>query len=389
MNVLEKYSANCGVKISRPCPPSSYFPLKHDRYIIIDQRNKYSTNVYDMFNDVLGYLEESLNAANIKVYSFCSDEKSILNGTQPFIALTKKQESFLIKNAKLVISCDNLSTYLASAFDVPSIGIYSAYPAACTEPLWGDNHVSIESTHCGNLPSYGMAEEPKGINFIPPEDIANAALKKLQKDIPAAPFINVETIYIGDHYPTKVVEVIPDFVSPPDFLRGNSINLRADYHYDEEKIVHWLQGRVVNLLVDRPININLLKYFKKSIVQLTVNLNDSFSEDYLKQVINSGTNIEIFCEDAERLADIRFKFFDFDIEKSIFKSKKDLDDEALNKFNKNTRFLSGKILISEGQKYSCLEAKKQKNVLTGEPEIVYDTEDFWKELDHYRLFNTI
>ena len=45
--------------------------------------------------------------------------------------------------------------------------------------------------------------------------------------------------------------------------------------------------------------------------------------------------------------------------------------------------------MSEGQRYSCLEAKKQKNVLTGDPEVVYDTKDFWKELDHYRLFNNI
>ena len=45
--------------------------------------------------------------------------------------------------------------------------------------------------------------------------------------------------------------------------------------------------------------------------------------------------------------------------------------------------------MSEGQRYSCLEAKKQKKVLTGDPEVVYDTKDFWKELDHYRLFNTI
>ena len=54
-----------------------------------------------------------------------------------------------------------------------------------------------------------------------------------------------------------------------------------------------------------------------------------------------------------------------------------------------TIFFSQEILISDGEKYSCLEAKKQKNVLTGEPEIVYDTKDFWKELDHYRLFNNI
>ena len=84
----------------------------------------------------------------------------------------------------------------------------------------------------------------------------------------------------------------------------------------------------------------------------------------------------------------RFKLFDFNIEKSIFKAKEDLD-ESLIKFNKNTQFLSGKVLMSEGQRYSCLEAKKQKKVLTGDPEVVYDTKDFWKELDHYSLFNTI
>ena len=80
--------------------------------------------------------------------------------------------------------------------------------------------------------------------------------------------------------------------------------------------------------------------------------------------------------------------FDFNIEENIFKRKEDLD-ESLNKFNKNTQFLSGKVLMSEGQRYSCLEAKKQKKVLTGDPEVVYDTKDFWKELDHYRLFNNI
>jgi nitrogen fixation protein len=384
MNVLEKYSANCGVKISHPKPASSYFPLKDERYIIIDARNKYGTNSYDMFSDVLAYLEESFKEADIKVYSFCSSHKTIIGGTQPFIGLTKKQEAFLIKNSKLVLSCDNLSTYLASAFNIPSVGLYSAYPSSCTEPLWSGCHTSIDSDHCGNLPSYGMAEDPKAVNFISPEEVANTVLKKLE--LPCQ--INAETIYIGDHYPIKVVEVVPDFVAPPDFLQGNSINLRADYHFNEENIVHWLQGRVVNILVNRPINPNLLKYFKKNIVQLTVNLNDSFSEDYLQQVMNTGTTVEIFCEDTKRLAEIRFKFFDFDIEKSIFKSKKDLD-ESLNKFNKNTQFLSGKVLISNGQKYSCLEAKKQKKVLTGEPEIVYDTEDFWKELDHYRLFNTI
>ena len=121
---------------------------------------------------------------------------------------------------------------------------------------------------------------------------------------------------------------------------------------------------------------------------ITININDSFSEEYLREVGATAIPMEIFCEDEERLQDFRFNLFDFNIEKSIFKTKKDLD-ESLNKINKNTQFLSGKVLMSEGQRYSCLEAKKQKKVLTGDPEVVYDTKDFWKELDHYRLFNNI
>ncbi len=384
MNILEKYSANCGVKIVRPTPASSYFPLREERYIILDLRNKYLTNIYELFSDVLAYIDSSLKSAEIKIYVFNSDERDIIAGTQPFINLTKKQEAYLIKNSLLVVSGDNLSAYYASAFEIPSIGLYSAYPAACTAPLWSSLHTPLSSDRCGNLPAYGIEETPKTINFIKPENLATVILEKLSIDFA----IGVETIYMGDHYPIKVVEVIPDYVAPPDFLRGRAINLRADYHFHEERIIHWLQGRMVNLLIAEPINLNLLKYFKQNIVQLTVNINDSFSEEYLKSVVATGIKLEIFCEHKEKLSDFRFKLFDFDVEESIFKSKKDLD-ESLNQFNKNTYFLSGKILISDGEKYSCLEAKKQKNVLTGEPEIVYDTKDFWKELDHYRLFNNI
>ena len=53
----------------------------------------------------------------------------------------------------------------------------------------------------------------------------------------------------------------------------------------------------------------------------------------------------------------------------VEKNKKNISGSMINRnikkltFNKNTLFLSGKILLSEGEKYSCLEAKKQKNHL--------------------------
>ena len=384
MNILEKYSSNCGVKISRPSVASSYFPLRDEAYMVLDGRSLYQSNLYDLFPDVIAYVSPILQKHNIKIYSFSANEEEILPDTQAFINLTKKQEAYLIKHASLLVSGDNLSAYYASALGTPSIALYSAYPAACKRPLWSDSHTALESDWLGNLPAYGLDEEPKAINFIKPELIANTLLEKLKIE----DRISIETIYIGNHYATKVVEVIPDFTVPPDFLAGKAINLRADYHFDEQIIIHWLQGRAVNLLVEKPISINLLKYFKKNVVQLTVNINESFSEEYLLEVGATAIPLEIFCDNEERLNDLRFNLFDFDIEENIFKRKEDLD-ESLIKFNKNTQFLSGKVLMSEGQRYSCLEAKKQKKVLTGDPEVVYDTKDFWKELDHYRLFNNI
>ena len=80
--------------------------------------------------------------------------------------------------------------------------------------------------------------------------------------------------------------------------------------------------------------------------------------------------------------------FDFEVNESIFKKRSDLDEqEAL--INDKTTFLTGKILLSKGKKYSCLQAKNEKRELTGKPEPVYDVPEFWKELDHYRLINEL
>jgi hypothetical protein len=384
MNVLEKYAANCGVKIKEPYISTSYFPLKDKPYIILDNRSKFSANAYDLFADVMPYIQPVLQREGIEIKSFEKDDKNLIEGASPYIGLFKKQESYLIKNTKLVVACDNVTNYFASGLGVPSIGLYAAYPAECTEPVWSDSHISIESNRDGNLPGYGVAESPKTINFIEPEKIADNIFKVLGLE----DRVEHKTFYIGDLYPTKVVEIIPDFAPTTGFMENKALNVRMDYHFDEQILLHWLQKRKINLLTDKPINLNLLKYFKNNIVQLTVNINDSFTVEYLTAVKNIGINVEAFCEEEGRLADYRFNFFDFDVNESMFKKKEDLD-EHLSSLTESTKFLSGKILLSEGKRYSCYEAKKAKKELTTQPELVYDTPDFWKELDHYRLINDV
>ena len=384
MNLTEKYALNCGVKIRKPAVGLSYFPVPDNPYIILDNRSRDASSSYDLFSDVIGYIKPILDQHNISILSFSKDENSVIPDTNGFCGLFKKQENFLIKHSLAVVGVNELSLHVANILQIPNIGMYSTYPASSKKPIWNDSHVVIESNRDGNLPSYGAQEQPKTINLIEPEVVARHIFNelKLKDKIPH------ETFYIGDLYPIKVVEVIPNFAPPAGYMEGKALNLRMDYHFDERLAAAWLNNRKLNLLTKKPINLKLLNYFKKNIAQLTININDSFSDTYLRDAQALGINVQIFCEDADKLNDLRFEFFDFEINESLFKKKEDLDD-AKSLVNDKTKFLTGKILLSEGKKYSCFEAKKAGKELTNQPELIYDTDEFWKELDHYRLINEL
>ena len=138
------------------------------------------------------------------------------------------------------ICSDNLSSYFSSALDIPSISLYATYPADINKPMWSDKHLCIESERLGNLPAYGVKEDPKVINFIEPEKIAQAVFDKLNIDTK----IKWKSVFIGDHYPVKIVEVIPDFVADPSFMKNRALNVRMDHHFDEKNLMLLAQEQV-------------------------------------------------------------------------------------------------------------------------------------------------
>ena len=180
-------------------------------------------------------------------------------------------------------------------------------------------------------------EDPKVINFIEPEKIAQAVFDKLNIDKK----IKWKSVFIGDHYPVKIVEVIPDFVADPSFMKNRALNVRMDHHFDEKILCYWLKNRYLNILTDKPIDINILKYFKKNVAQFTISINDQFTEDYLKSIQEIGINLEIFCEDSDKINEYRFKFFDFKVNESDWKSKEDAGDELTNQ----TKFVTSKVVL--------------------------------------------
>lgn len=75
MNTSKKYASSCGVPLSDPTVAVGYFPLKSDKYIIIDNRNRNDMNIYGLYSDVISYIYPYLEERGIKIVSFCKSQK--------------------------------------------------------------------------------------------------------------------------------------------------------------------------------------------------------------------------------------------------------------------------------------------------------------------------
>ena len=61
-----------------------------------------------------------------------------------------------------------------------------------------------------------------------------------------------------------------------DEYRNKLINLRCDYDLMEESLIKWLT-RKTNLMINKPIDINTINFFKENIAGLTIFLEKMIS----------------------------------------------------------------------------------------------------------------
>lgn len=385
MNLTEKIALDCGVKITRPYLDRYFLPTQTDNFIIFDTRSDDSAGEYDYFQDVLDLVKDYLKEAGVDVYQFATDKNYKLSCDRCFININKKQENYLISKAKLLISNENYTLYTASVFNTKSIGLYSLYNHKNTRPVWNkQSQIILESHRDGNLPSYSTLKEiPKTINFISPYEIARNILNVLgiEND-----FHNFELVYLGKNFNQKIVEIVPDFISAQDFMKGQSLNLRLDYvdSLDISVFNHWTANRKVNIITNKDININLLNSHKNNILIITVMMSPNISERFLKLCKAAGFKIKIFCDDKDKLNEYRFKFLDWEIHK-------DFDDnnsfDEFKNISENSKFISSKILISKGKQYSCRANYMLKKHLDNTEENVILSKEFRQEIEFFKIYN--
>lgn len=401
--LIQVYSNSCGLKIGQPFLQEEFFPLTEERYITIQGGSGQQAKVYDYFAEVIEMLSSFLSQNKITVIQLGGKDDSVIKGAKSLLGITTYGQVLnILKNSIVHVGVDSWITHLAGAMGKPIVSVYGSTSVQNHGPYWKNSTRTtlIESHRHGNIPTYSN-EGPKTVNFIPPEVIANAILKTCGIN----QTVNQKTVYINPVYNQTIVEYVPDFPLDPGSLAGSVIIARMDYHYDANNLFAILsQGRKVNIVTNKSIDINGLLQFKSSIVGLSYEVSIEDDPKYFLLLKKTGIKLTIFSRerDATKLSELRIKFFDVcTIDKVDVLGKDNFFGERDKYLNSsidrtlnldNLLYRSNKFMLSKGQIFPSKAAWKlnlpspafEQNV--GK---IIDSPEFWEEFVYYRIFELL
>jgi hypothetical protein len=386
MKRIEAFSRHSGLKLSIPFIYKSFFPIKDEKFITfnnyqIDQKQ------YDCLQIVIDLIEPFLTKEDIKIYQLgLPSDPALSNCNSLCGATTINQAAYIINKSLLHFGVDSALTHISAQYQKPTICLYSGLPPEVNGPFEGfsssNSHISnITGYKEGVLPSYSEQESIKTINNINPEDISCRILDTLGIDHDINTF---KTLYFGDLYKYSIIECVPDFTPDPSFMINRSLNIRLDYHFDEKNIIPFANGRKLNIITDKEIDLKILKICKNNIECITYHVDESSNIDFIKDSKSLGIDISLISKDNSNLNEARLKFIDFDIKEKEFVAKKDLD--LTGEICDNSFFFTNKILISQGKKFAS-KVHYEKNIEFSDQNKVFDTDDFWFDSKHYLIYN--
>jgi len=386
MHLVENYALAAGAKIGRPSIEEAYFPIGFEKYITLHAGSGMPAKNYDYFKDVVQELLGHLQEEGIHIVQIGSKrEKSIPNTFNLLGETDIKQCCYVIKNSLLHLGNDSFSCHIASAFNVPLVGLYGVTYPSCCGPFWGDKKRQriLSADFSNRKPSFSMTERVKRVNSIFPDLVAQKVLDLLSIE---NNLDSIEAVHLGPSFHLTIIDVVPNFNPPEDFpvAGSSSINLRVDYTESQTFTEKWIKKYKTVLHINKPLDINLIKDNKHNIQQIYVYLSDKFSKEYIEKLSELAITMQLSCDDKETLADTRLKFFGLNIYHDPEESKKCLDNPA--KICDTSFFKSSLNLFSKNKCYPS-KASLDLGLETQEEQLAIDRPVFYREAEFFKIYN--
>ena len=383
MNFAESMAISSGLKKSKPHIEESFFPVVPKKYITISSENHQSKQ-WDHFQEFINLIKPMLDKEGISIIEIGSNEVQLQNVISLKGATNANHWAYIIKNSILHIGPENFLSHLSSFYDTPCVMLFSNTSPDYALPSWSknkDNQYILQSDLKSNKPSFSSEEPIKSINTISAEKCASITLDHLSID---NSFSDIEVFYIGPLHHHKLVEIVPDFIPQPNFFPKSLINLRLDYHFNEESLLHFASNRKISIVSDKQIDTRILSRIKPAISHLFLKINESFDLNYVKFLKHNGFNISLIATEDANLSDTRLKFFDFDVSEETKKTKKDLDISEL--ICDDTRYQSSKQIFSKDGIFSSKSSFDRK-IKNHKDQIVIDEKSFWEDAEYFKFYN--
>jgi hypothetical protein len=376
MHLIERYATACGVKIDKPYIYDTFFPINVEKYISFQPFSKYQSKNYDYWDEVVAIIFPYLQQNNITLVHIGAKDDKAINNTLNLCGQTNiPQSAYIIKNGIMHVGADSFAAHIASGYGKKIVALYSNNNINNVKPYWSrPEDMVLLNPEINKKPQYSVNETPKSINNIKPEAIAEGILKLL--NIPYGNLPN--TVYIGNEYVNKTLEIIPDKPINPAQIGIDTLIIRMDYTFNEQVLELFLQQKKCIIFTNKPINEELLKKYKQNIPQLIYIVEKDNDASFAKTLkINTINAAFISYLSEEELNQFKLHYMDY----GLIVKRDDPTDKI--EISNNTYFKSSRILISsEGQfnsKYQW-QTKDMSNKYLNDSELS-------KELNNLYIFN--
>lgn len=389
MHLVESYSGTTRLKISTAKLQEQFFPLEFEKYIIVVSGTGMGGKNYRYFTDVLKLLKPYLEKDNIKVIQTGGDKEYPITGTD--LDLRGKtniyQLNYLVRNSLLTLSGDTSVLHIAGIYDIPLVSLYGLTNPEVSGAYFGDKkkQTYLEPDREKCPPSFNPNDDC--VNRIPPEKVVNSCLSSLNINHN----LNIETINMGMNYHNLTVEVVPDMVLNNDFVQGMIINIRGDYHFNEQNIYNQIHVRKSTLIIKNPLNLDILKKLKNNIHAIIYEIDENTDLGFIKNLHNSGIPYNLITNlSEEKLNKIKPLYFDYALINPQNNPSKKESVPNFEKFNNTTKFRTNRFLLSEGKAFLSKAHWLNKISSTGFEENsadLLDQPEFWENSPYFWFFN--
>lgn len=408
-HLISTYAAATGLRIARPEVLSNFIAVPHTRYITIQTGSGQGAKNYDYWQEVIVMIGPKLAAREIGIVHLGSKDDPSLQGVYDMRGKTTvSQANYLIQNCLLHAGNDSWLAHCAGWNNKPLVALYGNTHPAQHGPYWynKDKTILLQSHRCGGVPTYSSQENPKTVNFIPPEDVCNAILGLLE--IPEQ--IPIQSRLIGLLYSHVLFDVVPNSFPAPSFMPDTPVSVRMDLLHNEGVLINLLKtGRKVNILTKQPIDLTLLNQFKASILSYTHEIDETCPLQYAGMLSGIIRHSSFFTKerDEAKIAALRFQFFDIcNIQQANDVNRDDYLASAQTYTNKKgdegraflekeiqdgtLRFKSNHYFLSEGKIYlstAHLKADKPVTDFGVNEGTMIDSPDWFRDLNHFFVYN--